>query len=286
MESVSMRLKDLEGFLEDIDQLEGVFERWDDAARMVTRAYRDSIEALNREAILRLVRALKRDPAARAAMVSAMADDVVYAVLRRYEIIKPSLAERVETALWEVRPMLASHGGDIELVRIEPPAVVVRFTGACDGCPASLLSFHAGVRIAVQRACPEIADVVLAKERFESSIGDDRLVSPFAFGAGDRWRFAGVLTDIPEGGVRAIEVDGGSFLLSRRGKAVACFRNACAHLGLPLDDGEVENGIIACPHHDFRYDIASGECLTEPDLRLEQVAARVVDQRVEVRIAP
>ena len=38
-----------------------------------------------------------------------------------------SLTERVERALEGVRPMLASHGGDVELVKVEPPAIDVRF---------------------------------------------------------------------------------------------------------------------------------------------------------------
>ena len=63
---------------------------------------------------------------------SAVADEVVYAVLRRHDIVKPSLNERVEAALEGVRPMLASHGGDVELVKVKPPSVEVRFIGACE----------------------------------------------------------------------------------------------------------------------------------------------------------
>ena len=284
LDSVSTQYNDLDGFLGDIDRLEAIFETWDEAPRSVTQAYRHAIEALNREAILRLVRALKRDPASRTAMVAAAADEIVYAVLRRYEIIKPSLAERVEAALQDVRPMLASHGGDIELIRIDPPAIDIRFTGACDGCPASSLTFHAGVRTAVQRACPEITEIRPVKGCAEGA-KIVRFVSPFAIGAGGRWLPACALSDIPEGGVRAIELDGEKLLLSRRGAAVTCFQNACAHLGLPLDEGAVENGVIACPHHGFRYDLASGECLTAPEVQLEQHAVRVIDHRVEVRLS-
>ena len=77
------------------------------------------------------------EPAAVAAMKAVLADDLVYAVFRRHGIVKPSLSERVEAALASVRPMLATHGGDVELVACSPPMAEVRFLGACDGCPAS-----------------------------------------------------------------------------------------------------------------------------------------------------
>ena len=78
---------------------------------------------------------------------------------------------------------------------------------------------------------------------------------------------------------------GEKVLLSRRGKTVTCFQNACAHLGFPIHDGGVEDGIITCPHHGFRYDLASGECLTAPEVQLQPHAVRVIGARVEVRLA-
>ena len=49
-------------------------------------------------------------------MKSAVFDEVVHVVLRRHQIVKPSVSEHVEAALEGVRPMLALHGGDVELV--------------------------------------------------------------------------------------------------------------------------------------------------------------------------
>ena len=66
---------------------------------------------------------------------------------------------------------------------------------------------------------------------------------------------------------------------------VSCFANACADLGFAIDDGEIDAGIIPCPHHGFRYDLASGECLTAPEVQLHAHAVRVVGDRVEVRLA-
>ena len=279
------RRDDLTGFLGDIQRLEQVFETWEETPRATAEAYGRAIEALNGEALRRLVRALKSDPAALAAMKAAVADEVVYAVLRRHGIVKASLSERVEQALAGVRPMLASHGGDVELVKVVPPAIEVRFLGACDGCPASALTFHAGVKKAVEDACPEITDILQVKGLGGGGEGSVRFISPFAIDADGGWLFAGALSDIPQGGVKAAEIGGEKVLLSRQGAVVTCFQNACAHLGMTLDAGEVSGGIITCPHHEFQYDLSSGECLTAPEVALQAHAVRVVGRRVEVRLA-
>ncbi|MGE0022175.1 MAG: NifU family protein [Hyphomicrobium sp.] len=277
---------DIAHLVGDIERLEMIFEGWDETARGATRAYGLAIETLNGEALRRLVAALKRDPAALAAMKAAVTDEVVYAVMRRHGIVKPSLTERVEAALESIRPMLASHGGDVELVGVNPPAIEVRFTGSCDGCPASALTFHAGVKKAVEEACPEITDILQVKGTASSSSNGDvvRFVSPFALGASGQWHFAAKLSDVPEGGIKALLLEGEKVLISRRGSIVTCFQNACAHLGLALDDGEVEDGVITCPYHGFRYDLSSGECLTAPAVQLQPHAVRVVGSRIEVRL--
>ena len=277
-------LVDLDGLLRDIESLETIFAGWEETPRGAVKTYARAIEALHGEALRRLVRALKNDPAARAAMKGALADEVIYAVLRKHQIVKASLTERVESALAAVRPMLGSHGGDVELVRIDPPAVHVRFLGACDGCPASSLTFHQGVKKAIEDSCPEITDIVQVKGGGHSTQAAD-IQSPFASVGLGVWRFASRLAELPEGGVRGVVVEGEKLLLARRGAQVTCFKNACAHLGLPLHDGEVEQGILVCPHHGFQYDLSSGECLTAPSVQLLPHPVRVSGADVEVRMA-
>jgi hypothetical protein len=132
-------------FLEEIERVEAIVAGWDDGHRATVIAYRQAVEQLHKEALRRLIAGLKAEPGAMAAMRRAATDEVVYAVLRHLELVRPSLQERVEKALASVRPMLASHGGDVELVSVKAPDTVeVRFLGACDGCPASMLTFIAG----------------------------------------------------------------------------------------------------------------------------------------------
>jgi len=157
------RSTSLATLLSDLVRFESELETWDDAPRAAVTAYRGAIDALTAEALRRLIVRLKDDPACRAALKEAAADEVVYAVLRHHGLVKPSLSERVEAALDEVRPALAAHDGNVELVRLAPPSIEVRFIGACESCPASALTFRELVQKAVQAACPEITDVIQAR---------------------------------------------------------------------------------------------------------------------------
>lgn len=278
----------LESYTRDIDRLETIVAGWDDNQRATVFAYRRAIEALHKEGVRRLLAEIKGEPAAMKAMRGAVADEVVYAVLRHLELVKPSLQERVEGALESVRPMLASHGGGVELVAIKPPETVeVRFTGSCNGCPASMLTFVAGVKSAIETACPEITNIVQLKGGLNGNGSAEAInfVSPFAINQKGGWSFAANLDDVPEGGLAPLSISGRSVILSRNGAVIACFENACAHLGMPIDRGEVVDGIVTCPHHGFQYDLRSGECLTAPEVALQSHAVRVVGRRVEVRLS-
>lgn len=283
-------LSDLDALLQDIERFDEIFAGWDDNQQGAVNAYRSSIDALHSEALRRLIRALSESPEALAVLKSSLSDELVYAVFRHLGVVKPSLQERIEGALETVRPMLASHGGGVDLIAVTPPDTVeVRFLGACDGCPASMLTFVAGVKKAIEDACPEITNIVQAKGLGGGASGRDdksvQFVSPFALGHDADWQFAARLDEVPDGNVLKLHLSGEDVLLSRNGDVVSCFQNACAHLGMPLDDGPVDAGIVTCPHHGFRYDLRSGECLTAPEVQLQAHAVRVIGGKVEVRLA-
>ena len=62
------------------------------------------------------------------------------------------------------------------------------------------------------------------------------------------------------------------------------YPNACTHLGMPLHDGELRDGVLTCRYHGFRYRLATGECLTAPDVQLPRYPVRVESGRVLVQV--
>ena len=271
----------------EIERLEAIVGGWEATFGATVLAYRGATDALNAEAFRRMIAVLRADPSALAAMKDAVKDDLVYAVLRHHGLVKPSLQERVEEALDGVRPMLALHGGDVQLVRVIPPAAIeVRFTGACESCPASVTTFALGVKKALEDRCPEITDVRQVKGLSSApAAGGVRYISPFASREADGWHTAGTFAEIPEEGVRYTTVDGEAVVLAKTSDGVACYQNACAHLGFPLDGALVVDGTIVCPYHGFTYELASGECLTARGVQLRTHAVRVTGDDVHVRLS-
>ena len=80
-----------------------------------------------------------------------------------------TLLERVERVLDEqVRPALAEHQGNTEVIGIEDGVLKLRFLGRCSGCPGARLTLEGLVSELVTQAVPEITDVVLV-----SNISDE-----------------------------------------------------------------------------------------------------------------
>ena len=281
-----------------ITSLEGIVESWDESQRLTVQALKSAIEDLNKEALKRLIRSLKNDPAARSQLGQAVTDPLIYGVLRFHGLVKESLHARIEKALDEVRPFMATHGGDVELVALKPPDTVeVRLIGACHGCPASSQTLAEGVEKAIREHCPEILHIhQVSKGAPEGSQFDSHgkpasngeaavhFISPFALHAKVGWVDVAAFDEIPEGAVMGRQVKDRDVLLSRRGDSVSCFDNQCAHLGMPLEMGEIKDGIITCPYHGFQYLLQTGECMTAPEVQLKVHAVRVTGTRVEVRL--
>ena len=171
--------------------------------------------------------------------------------------------------------MLASHGGNVALVGVEPPAATIRLSGACDNCPASALTIDAAIRTAVHAACPEITDIVQVRR--------DHGVALVLGGEG--WLPVCMLADIPKGALKARIVGDRAVILWRNGTAVTCFDDSCAHLGGTLRGGIAEEGMLTCPSHGFRYDLRTGDCTTVPGMALLAHETQVVDGRVLIRLA-
>lgn len=70
------------------------------------------------------------------------------------------LAKIKELIDTEVRPALQSHGGDIELVKVEDNKVYVRLSGGCRGCRGARATIKGGVERIIKETYPEITEVV------------------------------------------------------------------------------------------------------------------------------
>ncbi|MGH9124167.1 MAG: NifU family protein [Acidimicrobiales bacterium] len=86
---------------------------------------------------------------------SVSADEVVGTMLAAYGLGEGAQTEAeataaVEQALEQVRPLVESHGGDLEVVSVVDGVVQIRMKGTCDGCPSSAATLTYGVEQALR----------------------------------------------------------------------------------------------------------------------------------------
>ena len=275
---------DLDRQIAAIARLQEIVDGWNEENRRTVTALLTSIEELHREAIVRLIRAVRDDPEASLRLREVASDEFVYTVLRRLGVLKPSLSERLEHALASIRPVLGQHEGDVELVRVDSKtAVTVRLLGACNGCPASGITLREGVERAIRTACPEI-ETISVIDHVQTSPSSKHQISPFDREA-TSWHPVGHLTTLTPRHLTVFEVERHSILLWRDGNRITAYANLCAHAGKPLAHGQIHEGVLTCPHHGFRFVLATGECLTAPQTKLLALEVRIVGEQVELKLA-
>jgi nitrite reductase/ring-hydroxylating ferredoxin subunit/Fe-S cluster biogenesis protein NfuA len=272
-------MTELEELVQEINRFEAIISEWDESQRCVAVGLKRAIEALHKTALTRLIKNLKQE--SMSALRQAVDDEVVYAVLLYHELVKPPqppLIQRVQAALEEVRPGLKSHDGDVEFVAIKPPDIVeVKLIGNCSNCPTSTLTLAQTVEQAIKNYCPEITQVVAVNH---TSVESHSSLSSQS----NIWVKATTIDQIPESGILTGEIGKNSLIFYRQGGEISCYVNACSHLATPLDKGKLDNGIITCPSHGFQYDLATGECLTTPEILLQSYPVRIKGEKVFVKL--
>ena len=70
-------------------------------------------------------------------------------------------------------------------------------------------------------------------------------------------------------------------LFNYKGKFYA-IANKCLHKGSPLGEGRIVEGILICPNHEWRYDLKTGDCPQNPELRTKVFPVRVVEGKIRI----
>jgi Fe-S cluster biogenesis protein NfuA len=69
--------------------------------------------------------------------------------------------DRIEKTLDTLRPYIASHRGQVEVVDFDERdgTLLVRLGGTCHGCTASVVTLKQGIELRLREAVPEVKHV-------------------------------------------------------------------------------------------------------------------------------
>jgi nitrite reductase (NADH) small subunit len=96
----------------------------------------------------------------------------------------------------------------------------------------------------------------------------------------------GLLEDFPENSGRVVEAGSHSVAIFNVEGRLFALRNRCLHHGGPIGEGWVRDGVVTCPWHWWRYEIATGRRLDAPEMRVESFPIEVRDGEVLVDVPP
>jgi len=94
------------------------------------------------------------------ALLDAFAEDeLISHLLLLHELHPVDVETRVQRALQEVRPYLASHGGDVELLSVAGGIAHLRLLASGNGFSSSAAALKPVLERAIQKAAPELVGI-------------------------------------------------------------------------------------------------------------------------------
>jgi Fe-S cluster biogenesis protein NfuA len=150
------RIERVESLIQAVEQFP------DPEARARTQEILRAVLELHGAGLERIVEKLKSAGLAGRDLIDELAgDDLVGSILLLHGLHPLDLETRVRQALEKVRPLLRSHGGNVELLGLTGGVARLRLLGSCDGCPSSALTLKTAIEDAILEKAPDVTAIEL-----------------------------------------------------------------------------------------------------------------------------
>jgi nitrite reductase (NADH) small subunit len=90
--------------------------------------------------------------------------------------------------------------------------------------------------------------------------------------------------DVVDGEGKTVSVDNKLIALFRVDGQYFAIDDVCPHMGASLSGGYVENGIVTCPWHAWRFRLSDGAWADNPRVKTGCYPVRVVGEEIQVQI--
>jgi Fe-S cluster biogenesis protein NfuA len=162
--------------IERVDSLIRDVERFSDPdARARTQELLQTVIELHGAAIERLLEKLAEAGDTGLALIDSLAgDDLVGCILLLHGLHPLDLETRVCQALDKVRPLLRSHGGNVELVGLAGGVARLRMLGSCEGCPSSAMTLRLAIEEAIFEKAPDVTAIEVDAMATNGHVAKDR----------------------------------------------------------------------------------------------------------------
>jgi anthranilate 1,2-dioxygenase ferredoxin subunit len=97
-----------------------------------------------------------------------------------------------------------------------------------------------------------------------------------------RWQALIAEQDFPAEGKLATKISGWHVLVARTDDGLFAVNDRCTHQAALMSNGRIRRGMIMCPLHGARFEVATGECVGGAYSNLRTFALRVTAGVIEV----
>jgi nitrite reductase (NADH) small subunit/3-phenylpropionate/trans-cinnamate dioxygenase ferredoxin subunit len=94
----------------------------------------------------------------------------------------------------------------------------------------------------------------------------------------------GKVDDVPEGGSIVVGVNGKDVAVFRADGRFYAIDDLCPHMGASLSGGYVEDGVVTCPWHFWRFRLADGAWADNPKVKTGCYTVHVVGDELHLEL--
>lgn len=87
---------------------------------------------------------------------------------------------------------------------------------------------------------------------------------------------------IKDGDAKSFEVNGKAIGVFHTAGEFKAIDDYCPHMGAPLSSGHVEDGIVTCPWHAWRFRLEDGAWADNPRIKIGCYKLQIADGRLQV----
>lgn len=266
----------------------------DPSARKTAQEFMRAIMELYGFGLAKVVQVLSDSGDAGAPMRQELIEDGIFAsLLLIHDLYPVPLEDRIQEGLDTVRPYLASHGGSVEVVRIQQGVVYLRLEGSCKGCPASAATLELAIKKALNEAAPDLVGLQVEGVIEQQPQGAGKKGLP-VIGSGapkaapkqeSSWFDVEGTSRVPAGTFIPVDMSGFKLIVANVDGTMLAYQNNCAGCSAALDSGELVEGVLSCPSCSRRFFLPrAGRSLDEDRLHLVPIPL-LYDEGIGVKVA-
>jgi len=89
---------------------------------------------------------------------------------------------------------------------------------------------------------------------------------------------------LEENTMKLASVEGVKILFIKQNNKIYVIDNRCPHQACAFSGGKLEDGVIVCPCHDWRFNLESGEYEAKPFYKLKFYEYKIVNGKIYVKL--